>query len=177
MKKDNIVLIGFMGSGKTSNGISLSYKMKRPFLDTDHWIEQHEKRTINEIFAEEGEDYFRKAETQCLKQLLRDTDRAIISVGGGTPVKEENRPLLKELGCVIYLRVKPETVIRRLKGDTTRPLLQGEHPEEKVRALMESRKEAYEGTADLILDMDDYLNKQGAIAVQKAYEAFTKKEN
>ncbi|MCR5033137.1 MAG: shikimate kinase [Lachnospiraceae bacterium] len=176
MKKHNIVLIGFMGSGKTSNGIALSYKKKIPFVDTDHLIEQAEKRPITEIFATDGEECFRKAETACLTRLLENTDKTIISVGGGTPVRAENRPLLKQLGCVVYLRVKPETVIKRLKGDTTRPLLQGDNPEETVRRLMEAREEAYADSADVILDMDDYRNRDGVEAIVKAVKDFENRE-
>ncbi len=177
MKKNNIVLIGFMGSGKTSNGIALSYKLKKPFLDTDHRIEQLEKCKISELFENRGEAYFRDAETECLKKLLEDTDDSIISVGGGTPLREENRLLLRKLGYVVYLRVRPETVMARLKGDTTRPLLQGEDPEGRIRSLMESRKEAYEDAADIILDMDDYKNREGVNAIVRAVNEYRTKEN
>ena len=155
MKTKNVVLIGFMGCGKSTIGIKLSYRLRRVVEDTDKLIERRQKRSISDIFAVEGEAYFRDLETQTLKDLTTEKGSKIISVGGGTPVREENRKLLKKLGTVVYLRVQPETVCERLKGDTTRPLLQGDNPQEKVRTLMESRKDAYESCADLIIDVDD----------------------
>ena len=154
MRKKNVVLIGFMGSGKTSVGLRLSYRLRRPVEDTDKLIERREGRTISEIFAREGEAHFRQLETALLVELVEKGRTAIYSVGGGTPVRPENRELLKRLGKVVLLRVKPETVYERLKEDTTRPLLQCGNPLERIRELMESRKEAYESCADVILDVD-----------------------
>lgn len=151
----NIILIGFMGCGKTSIGIRLSYRLRRTLIDTDKMIERQQQMSISEIFSRLGEEEFRQMETRCLEQLAGQTSAQIISVGGGLPVREENRRLLKQLGTVVYLRVTPETVCKRLAGDTTRPLLQGEDPEGKVRSLMAERKACYEAAADVILDTDD----------------------
>lgn len=153
--KDNIILIGFMGSGKTSVGIRLSYQLKRTMIDTDKWIEQKQKQTVSEIFARSGEEAFRRMETDCLKELIRTADKQIISVGGGLPMKEENHGLLKELGTVFYLRATPEAVYDRLKTDTTRPLLQVEDPRERIRTLLELREPVYEACADVTLDVSD----------------------
>lgn len=150
----NIVLIGFMGSGKTTVGLKLSYRMRMTVEDTDKLIERREGRTVSEIFADDGEEYFRRLETELLKELADREKGKIYSVGGGTPVRAENRELLKRLGRVVYLRLKPETVYERLKNDNTRPLLQCENPLERIRELMESRREAYESCADLIVDTD-----------------------
>lgn len=155
MGQKNIVLIGFMGSGKTSLGLRLSYRLRRPVEDTDKLIERREGRKISEIFARDGEEHFRQLETALLSELTRRRGAAIYSVGGGTPVRTQNRGLLKQLGKVFLLRVRPETVYERLRGDTTRPLLQGEDPLSRIRELMESRREAYESCADVILDVDD----------------------
>lgn len=153
--KDNIILIGFMGSGKTSIGIKLSYQLKRTMIDTDKWIEQKQKRTVSEIFAENGEEAFRIMETDCLKELLRTADKQIVSVGGGLPMKKENHALLKELGTVFYLKATPETVYERLKSDTTRPLLQVKDPKERIRTLLERRAPVYKACADIVLDVSD----------------------
>lgn len=155
MKRNNIVLIGFMGSGKTSVGLRLSYRLRRPVEDTDKLIERREGRSISDIFAAEGEAYFRDLETALLRELADKKYSCIYSAGGGTPVRECNRELLKRMGTVIYLRVRPETVYERLKGDSTRPLLQCENPLERIKELLESRREAYESAADVILDGDD----------------------
>lgn len=153
--KDNIILIGFMGCGKSSVGIRLSYQLRRTMIDTDKWIEQRQKKTISQIFQESGEEAFRQMETECLKELIRTADRQIISVGGGLPMREENHELLKELGRVFYLKVTPETVYERVKNDTTRPLLQVEDPMERIRTLMEKRAPVYEACADVILETSD----------------------
>ncbi len=150
----HIILIGFMGCGKTTVGIKLSYRLRRPFLDTDKLIEKEEGRTISEIFAKEGEAFFRDLETQCLKKLLLSETEQIISVGGGLPIRKENHTLLQELGEVVYLRAKPETIYERLKNDTTRPLLQGDNPQEKIRSLMAQRSAVYEQAATFIVDVD-----------------------
>ncbi len=148
---DNIILIGFMGSGKSTMGVMLSYKLRRPFLDTDKWIEKQVGRCISDIFAVEGEEYFRQQETELLKRLQKERAGKIISVGGGTPLREENRKLLHQLGTVLYLKVSAETVYERLRGDNTRPLLQGDDPMEKIRNLLERRSSIYEEAADAVV--------------------------
>lgn len=160
MEKQNLVLIGFMGSGKTSVGVKLSYKLRMPVEDTDRLIERREGCTVSDIFREKGEACFRQLETDLLRELAESKAAKIYSVGGGTPVREENRELLKRLGTVVYLRVRPETVYERLKGDTTRPLLQCENPLEKIRELMQARESAYESAADMILDVDGMTLEQ-----------------
>lgn len=153
-QKKNIILIGFMGSGKTTTGISLSYKLQCTLLDTDKMIEKQEGRSISEIFAAEGEDYFREKETMLLEKLKRGTCRQIYSVGGGTPLREENRRLLGELGTVIYLKASPETVYERLKGDVTRPLLQRDDPMKRIRTLLAEREDLYRAAADIVVCVD-----------------------
>lgn len=155
-KKKNIVLIGFMGCGKTSVGIKLSYRLKYPFCDTDRQIEKMQGKSISEIFASEGEAPFRQMETDCINKLINDSGCStyIFSTGGGTPVKEENRELLKQLGTVIYLKVSSDVVYNRLKGDTSRPLLQTDNPKARIDELLEMRKDAYESAADIVIDTD-----------------------
>ena len=155
MNEKNLILIGFMGSGKTSVGVKLSYRLKMSVEDTDKLIERREDRRISEIFAQNGEEYFRQKETELLRELVeKQQGPRIYSVGGGTPVKPENRELLKQLGTVVWLRIQPETVYQRLKDDTTRPLLQCEDPLERIRELIESREEAYTSCSDVIVDVD-----------------------
>lgn len=150
----NLILIGFMGSGKTTVGLKLSYRLKMPVEDTDKLIERREGRSVSEIFAAEGEEYFRRLETALLKELSGKKYGRIYSVGGGMPVRPENRRLLKQLGTVVYLRVSPETVYGRLRNDTGRPLLQCADPLGRIRELMEERREAYESCADFTVDAD-----------------------
>lgn len=165
----NIILIGFMGSGKSTMGVMLSYKQRKPFLDTDKLIEKQEKRSIADIFAAEGEEYFRRLETELLKKMLGENSGHIISVGGGTPLREENRKLLHQLGRVIYLRVSAETVYRRLKGDDTRPLLRGDDPMGKIRTLLAERESLYEDAADAVVAGDGKEPKEVLKEILEAY--------
>lgn len=150
----NVILIGFMGCGKTTVGLKLSYRLRRPVVDTDKEIEKEEKRTISDIFAAGGEGYFRDRETACLQKLLGSAGNQIISVGGGLPLREENRRLLHELGQVFYLKASAETIYERVKHDTARPLLQGNDPETKIRMLLEEREGHYAAAADVVVDVD-----------------------
>lgn len=153
-------MIGFMGSGKSTLGIRLSYRLQYALEDTDKLIECRVGRTIGEIFDQEGEEAFRQMETEQLRKLVENKGQRVYSVGGGTPIREVNRPLLKQLGFVVYLRISPEAVYERLKGDTTRPLLQGKDPLGRIRSLMAEREAAYTEVADVILDVDDLTADQ-----------------
>lgn len=152
--KQNLIFIGFMGAGKTSVGQAVAEKLGWPLLDTDQMIEKAAGMTISRIFAEQGEQAFRETETAVLRQLLQETGQAVISVGGGLPLREENRQLLEQLGKVVFLQVKPETVLKRLQGDTTRPLLSGEHVKERVQELLSYRDPIYRAAAHLVVDVD-----------------------
>ncbi len=143
----NIILIGFMGSGKTSVGVQLARNLGYTFCDTDQLIEKESGRSIRNIFAEDGEEYFRKLETSLIKDLYGSLDRSVLSVGGGLPIREGNAELLKRLGQVVYLKATKETILKRLKGDTTRPLLAGENAAQKVEDLLKFREPVYESAA------------------------------
>ncbi len=149
-----VILIGFMGAGKSTIGRKLSSYTDLPLIDTDREIEKRAGMHISDIFASKGEAAFRRMETEELNMLIGEETPAVISCGGGMPLSEENRALLHRLGRVYFLSVSPETVIRRLHGDKTRPLLQGPDASGKVRKLMEERKEAYTLAADRIIDVD-----------------------
>ncbi len=150
----NLILTGFMGSGKTSTGICLSYRLRRVFLDTDRLIEREQGKEISRIFAEEGEERFREMETRMLRKLAETERERIISTGGGLPMRAENRPLLRALGTVVYLKVTPETVYERLREDTSRPLLQCADPLRRIRELMAEREAVYRAGADVVIVAD-----------------------
>ena len=153
---ENIILIGFMGCGKTSVGKRLAESGNMEFLDTDEWIEEKEKKTISDIFATQGEAAFRNMETDCLKQLLEYKEKNfVLSVGGGLPIREENRKLLSMIGHVVYLKASPDVIYKRLRNDKTRPLLQGMNPRGRIFDLMSARKNYYEGAAEYIIEVDD----------------------
>lgn len=152
---NNIVLIGFMGCGKSSVGLRYAQMQGIEFVDTDQLIVEKQGRSINEIFATDGEKVFRKMETDCLKELLAQKNKSfVLSVGGGVPIREENRKLLKQIGTVIFLKASPNVIFRRLRNDKTRPLLQNENPRGRIMDLMSSRKQFYEAAADYVLDVD-----------------------
>ena len=151
----NIVLEGFMGSGKSTVSELLSEELMLELIDTDEVIEDTEGRTINEIFETEGEASFREMETDLLEAIDSDHWREfVISLGGGMPVKEENRELLRKIGKVGNLRAKPETIFERVKDDDKRPLLKTEDPLAKIEELLEKRAAFYEDVADMIIDTD-----------------------
>lgn len=161
----NIILIGFMGSGKTTFGKWLSNSYGYEFLDTDEYIEQKEKRIIKDIFAQDGEEVFRDMETATVKELIGKLDNTVISVGGGLPVRDINRKLLKELGFVVYLETSRDELLRRLSSDTSRPLLAGGNLSERIDSLMSARKDLYEDAADFVLKTDglEFENMYNAI--------------
>ena len=151
----NTILEGFMGSGKTTVSEILSDKLDLELLDTDQAIEEAEGRSINEIFAADGEAAFRSMETDLVNMVVSEhLNQMVVSLGGGLPLREENRQLLKKAGKIVYLRTRPETVYERLKGDDTRPLLKTEDPQKRIRELLEERSEKYETLADIIIDTD-----------------------
>ena len=164
----NIVLIGFMGSGKTTVGRALSAKSDMEFLDTDALIESKEDCKISTIIAEKGEAHFRALENAALKSLAATKDK-VISTGGGIVSSPNNRELLKKAGKVIYLRVSPETVIKRLEGDISRPLLMGEDKLSRVEELLSLRRALYESTADRIIDVDDLSVEEIVDSIMKDF--------
>lgn len=151
----NIILIGFMGSGKSSVGRYM-HRKGYAFIDTDSYIEKKEKRKIKEIFATDGEAYFRSCETRALEEIIAEgKDDFVIAVGGGLVMTPANQPLLHKLGKVVYLRATVDTLLSRLKDDSNRPLLQGGTMREKIETLMEQREATYKKVADLVVDTDN----------------------
>ena len=153
---DNIVLTGYMGSGKTSVGKALAQKLGRTYIDVDEYIVEKQQKSIPEIFEESGEDGFRAIETQALQDIY-DTyfGNAIIATGGGAVLKKENREILGDLGNVFYLYADAETTFSRVKGDTNRPLLSSNDEEElraKIVNMIGQRRGYYEMTADHTID-------------------------
>jgi shikimate kinase len=151
---NNIILIGFMGSGKTSIGTLLARKLSYDFMDTDQLIEKRAGKSIKEIFAAEGEEYFRKMETNEILAMEDYLQHTVLSVGGGLPIQAGNAEILRTLGTVVFLKAHTDTLKDRLSGDTTRPLLSGEELDKKITTLLQSREPVYEKAAHFIITTD-----------------------
>lgn len=152
--KNNIMLIGFMGTGKSTVSKSLSMCTQYVEIDLDDYIEKKQNKTINEIFAEGGEAEFRNIETLCLDEVC-SRDELIISCGGGTVIKDENVEIMKNSGKIVLLTAKPETIYERVKDSTNRPILNGNMNVEYIRELMKKREAFYLRVADIIIETDD----------------------
>lgn len=146
----NIVLCGFMGSGKTTIGRLLKEKLKMPLVDIDEMIESDTGLTISQIFEKFGEDGFRKIECDTVKKAS-EMKNTIISTGGGSVLNPDNVTTLKSTGKIFFLDVTPETVLKRLDGNTTRPLLQRPDKEKAVRELLNARRDKYIFAADYVV--------------------------
>lgn len=152
--KSNWILIGYMGCGKTTVGRYLAKTLKVDFIDTDAWIERKHGCSISQIFAARGEEAFRDMETACLRELIETGSRGVFSAGGGLPLREENRKLLRQLGRVVYLQARPETIYKRVKHDTSRPLLQTADPEKRIIEMLKERTPFYLDAAELAIQVD-----------------------
>ena len=151
---NNIILIGFMGSGKSSVGRRLAKKIKYHFCDTDELIEKENQMKVQNIFSTYGEEYFRKLETHLIQDLYGNLSNTVLSTGGGLPITEGNGELLRRLGHVVYLKASKETLLSRLHGDSSRPLLAGDHVEERVQQLLDFRTPIYEKVAHFTVTTD-----------------------
>ncbi|MBX3083050.1 MAG: shikimate kinase [Anaerolineae bacterium] len=138
----NIILCGFMGTGKSTIGRIVASRLGWQFVDTDQVIETRQGRTIREIFEGTGEDAFRQLETDLCKELATWTNH-VVATGGGIVLRPENRDLLRQAGMVICLEASAEEIFRRLQHATNRPLLSSPDPQQRIRELLEARAEAY----------------------------------
>ena len=149
----NILITGFMGAGKTTIGEKLAKRLGYFFIDTDREIEKEQGCSITEIFKYGGEECFRDLETDIL-QKLQTKQNLVIATGGGMVLRNENRSLMQSLGTRVYLKVELQELMRRLKKDKKRPLLQKSKPEEHILEMLQQRKSIYE-EAECIIDTTD----------------------
>ena len=149
---NNIILVGFMGTGKSVVGKLLAKKLHIDFVELDKMIETREKMPIKDIFEKKGELYFRQVEKEVVKEAgLRKN--IVISAGGGSIVDEDNFKNLKNSGTIICLKASPETIIKRTKDLKTRPLLNVPDPKKQIEELLKKR-EAYYNKADFNINTD-----------------------
>ena len=156
----NIVLIGFMGTGKTTNGRRIAKKLNRDFIDTDYYIESENKIKIDELFKRYGEKYFRLLENKAITEISSTTNK-VISTGGGTVLVPENVTHLKKNGIIFLLDSSVETICSHLKNSyRKRPLLNKRNCENDVLKLLNERKNLYLSTADYVINVDDKKHYQ-----------------
>lgn len=149
----NIFLVGFMGAGKTSVGRILAQKLQLVFCDLDEAMEKELGMTIPEIFSKHGEVFFRDAESKVLRSVAQ-RERQVVATGGGVVLIEKNWEVMQEGGLTIYLKAPAEVLYKRVKNNTSRPLLQVQNPIERAKELLSERIPLYE-KADLIVNTEN----------------------
>ncbi len=164
-----IVLVGMMASGKTSVGRLLAQRLGLPFLDADHEIETAAHMTVPEIFARHGEPYFRSGEKRVIARLLANGP-AVLATGGGAFMNAETREAVAARGISVWLKADADTIIRRARRRSNRPLLQTSDPEKTVRELMANRYPIY-ALADVTVESEDGPHENTADAVLAALAA------
>jgi shikimate kinase len=147
-----VALAGFMGTGKSRIGWELSRRLQLTFIDTDRVIERVSCMHVSEIFDLYGEAVFRDYETEVVRRCTR-LDEVVISTGGGTVLREENRRLLRERGPVVVLEASPETIYRRTRRHR-RPMLEADDPHERIRALLDARRPSYADVATITVSTE-----------------------
>lgn len=167
----SLILEGFMGCGKSAVGRELALRLGTRFIDTDAEIERKQGQSIPDIFDTAGEEAFRQMETAELYGLILDDTDAVISLGGGTPVRAANLPAIKKLGRTIYLKAPAAVLTERLKnGADERPMLSGYDIGQRVAELLRSREDRYLEIADAVVEISDEDIGSVCEKVMKAYE-------
>jgi len=159
MSHRNIILIGPMGSGKSTIGNIIARRLHRDFQDSDHFIEERTGVDIARIFDVEGEQGFRDRESNALNELLSESNR-VIATGGGSVLRRENQQLLKQKGYIVFLDTSINQQMQRLRRDKKRPLLQTENPRERLESLLAERRPIYLDLADLSVKTDKRMARR-----------------
>jgi shikimate kinase len=166
--KKHLIIIGFMGTGKSTIGKLIAQSLKMEYLDTDEVIQRDRNCSIPEIFAQYGEMTFRNIETGVIEQAVQNTHPSIITTGGGIVLRSENRVVMSKYGWVFALDAHPKEIIRRLHKDTSRPLLQGGSLEERVLHLYAERKRLYQ-FADYHMDTNHQTEQKVADQISEIW--------
>lgn len=162
----HIFLIGFMGSGKSTNAACLARLADAKRIEMDDAITESQGMEIREIFRKYGEEHFRDLETGFIKSLL-DREPAVVSCGGGAVLREENVRLMKSMGKIVLLTARPETIFERVKDSGDRPVLNGHMNLEYIKELMETRRPRYEAAADFSVATDGKTAEEICLEILK----------
>jgi shikimate kinase len=157
----NLVLVGFMGSGKSSVGREIARRWEFRFIDTDTAIRQKFRKSIPDIFATFGEPFFRDEENKTLLEL-QASQEAVIATGGGIILQPRNHPLLRTLGVVVWLTASEETIWERVSRNQNRPLLRTNDPRTTIRNLMSTRYPLYGAVADITVETTGLTHQEVA---------------
>lgn len=168
--KKHIYLIGFMGTGKSTVSRELKNLMDVKEIDMDAAIVLENGMSINEMFEQFGERYFREKETGML-QKLEKCPPAVISCGGGTALRKKNVDIMKRSGMIVLLTASPETIYERVKNETERPVLKGHMNVEYIAGLMEKRRDAYENACDAKVSTDGKTPDEIAEEIMELYHS------
>ena len=163
----NLILIGFMGTGKTTIGKLAAKSLGFRFVDTDVIISRKTGKSIPDIFSEDGEEAFRALETTVLEECATKSNQ-VISTGGGIVTKKSNHPILKQAGYVIWLKASPETIYDRVRRNSNRPLLQTDDPEKTIREMLSSRLELYDEAKDMDVSTDGLTLDETAYGITES---------
>lgn len=155
----SIFLIGFMGAGKSTIARALQRELGFPLIEMDERIVKEQGMSINDIFAQYGEDHFRDIESQLIVDIGKE-EPSIVSCGGGVVVRPQNTQNMKEIGHIVFLKATPETIYERVKNSTDRPILNGHMNVEYIAELMEKRRALYEAAADITIQTDGKTREQ-----------------
>ena len=159
MKK--IFLIGYMGTGKTTTGRHLAKALNLDFCDLDHYIESRYRKTISQIFAEQGESEFRKIESAMLREV-GEFERVVVATGGGAPCFFDNMDYMNNIGTTIYLKASPQTLLARVSGGKNkRPLLENKTEEELLEFISKSleQRDPFYSQAQIIFETEHQSDK------------------
>ena len=172
-EKNNIILIGPMGSGKSSIGKKLSRMIKFDFIDTDNMIETKTGVDIPTIFEHEGEQGFRLRESKILKEIS-NINNTVIGTGGGIIISEKNREIIKNLGFVVHLTASIKELVYRTEHDKNRPLMNNVDAENKIKTLLKERKDLYEKTSNVVISTENYDTVKISKIIIENYKEYEK---
>lgn len=169
----HVVLVGLMGTGKSTIGRQLARSLGRPFLDSDAVIENRTGRTVRQIFAEDGESAFRDLESRVLRDALTTTVPAVIAAAGGAVLESRNRAAMADRGWVLWLQCDPAVLAKRVANGSHRPLLDDD-PEKTLTEMSKDRADLYAEVADVVLDVTSLsMDAAGQLVEERVREALS----